>query len=55
MSLSRHSNGVTIILNNPDTVSARTTIDFEGNTYTVHDNSSLVSKSKQSFLKNPFL
>ena len=41
MSLSRHSNGVTIILNDPDNVATGTTIDFEGNTYTVHDNTSL--------------
>ena len=41
MSLSRHSNGVTIILNDPDNVEAETTIVFEGNTYTVHDNDTL--------------
>ena len=46
MSLSLHANGVTIILNDPDNVSAETTIDFEGDTYTVHDNDSLAAKSK---------
>ena len=46
MSLSYHSNGVTIILNDPDNVATGTTIDFGGNTYTVHDNTSLANKSK---------
>jgi surface protein len=46
MSLSRHANGVTILLNDPDNVSAGATIDFEGNTYTVHDDASLAAKSK---------